>query len=132
MSDFWDKVSPAELSGFVSNHIGRPGVYNEQNEGRGYRDENGFAVGSYRNSLGKNSVYVGKELRKGLASGRFGNLDIGLSAGLVTGYPQAPVVPMVQPQLVWHGKDAELALGLVPPVKGMTPPVITTQFRRKF
>ncbi len=109
------------LSGFVSRHVS--GDYNERNHGIGIRiDEGewaGWAVGTYRNSIDRQSVYVWREWLWTLA----GPLHVGVLAGAATGY-RAPIMPIALPELVvrfnrieaafmWQPIDSKHATGFV-------------------
>lgn len=118
-------------TGFLSKHLGTDQKFNEQNDGIGYRTEDGLLFGLYRNSLDKPSAYVAKEfLTDPLKLGPV-NLKAGLLAGGVTGYGK-PVMPLLMPELVGSAGDHSLALGMVPKIKGVTPAVLALQYRKRF
>lgn len=117
-------------SGFLSHHVGG-GNYNENNVGLGYRFPSGVLLGAYLNSLNKPSAYVAKEwltdpYRLGPVALRGGAL-----AGLATGY-EKPLTPLAMLEALATIDEHTLALGLIPPVKNVTPPVLAFQYRRKF
>jgi len=116
------------MSGFVSKHAGST-PYNENNYGIGYRSPDGWMGGVYRNSLNKPSAYFGKEFTHDLLPNR---LAAGLMVGGVTGYGR-PVNPLLLPELIYKmDKERAIAMGLIPPVKGVTPATIALQLRRRF
>ena len=100
MMVWWSQVTAQDrwlhVSG-VSWHD-QPG-FQQQNWGAGWETRTGnnwsVAVGAYRNSLDRTSVY-------GLAKYHWIKGDrwqVNINAGLVTGYRAMPVVPVVLPEL---------------------------------
>lgn len=128
---FIDPVIAGQLmTGFMSKHMG-PGNFNENNDGLGYRSDDGYMVGAYRNSLNKPSVYLAKEFTTDpYKLGPLG-LQLGAVLGGATGYGR-PVTPVVMPEVLGTMDGSTLALGLVPPVKGVTPATLALQLRKKF
>lgn len=117
------------MSGFLSKHINSDKDYNEQNHGIGYKNKDGYLAGIYRNSLNKNSLYAGKEFQTDpLISDK---LRLAIVLGLVTGYNK-PVQPLALPEILYGNKEHELALGIVPPIKGVTPMTAALQYRKRF
>lgn len=118
------------MSGFLSKHLGG-GDYNENNGGIGYRSDDGLMAGYYRNSLNKHSLYAGKEFATDKY--RLGPADMQLGAvlGGVTGYGK-PVMPVVMPEVLGTMGDHTMALGMVPPIKGVTPATLALQLRKRF
>jgi len=94
----------------VSAHQG--GGYNNVNPGVFYRTDSGWTAGAYHNSVSKLSVYAGRT---------WGYGRLGLTLGLATGYPLAPVVPVIAPS-VYIGAGFRV-VGL-PPVKGVASGVL--------
>jgi hypothetical protein len=93
----------------ASQHIDPQGM-NQRNPGIGI-EANGYAVGEYRNSLDRTSVYAGKML----SAGHFGVL-----AGAVSGYQfrQFHVVPLISPYATYSVGRFGVNLALVPsPIK---------------
>lgn len=98
----------------LSNHLGADG-YNEQNPGIGVRTGQGdwySAAGSYKNSLGRDSAYIGG----GKTIGRLGPVELNLNGGLVTGY-DTPVAPYLSPELALKIGKARVMLNYIPGVK---------------
>lgn len=118
-------------TGFLSKHIGAGRQYNEQNSGIGYVSPNDYLLGAYINSLNKPSVYAAKEWKTDHY--KVGPLSFqgGLLGGAVTGYVK-PLTPLLMPEVLGSYGDHTMALGLVPPVKNVTPAVLALQYRKKF
>jgi hypothetical protein len=119
------------LSGMVSKHIGADRQYNESNSGIGYKTPNGLLLGYYLNSLGKPSVYLAKEMTTDPMNVGPVAFRGGLLGGGVTGYGK-PVMPLLMPEVTGTVGDTTAALGMVPPVKGVTPLTLALQLRKKF
>lgn len=117
------------MSGFLSKHINPDKQYNEQNHGIGYKNHDGYLAGLYKNSLNKNSVYAGKEFQSDPILND--KLKLAIVLGLVSGY-QKPVQPLALPEILYGNKEHELALGIVPPIKGVTPATAALQYRKRF
>lgn len=99
----------------ASKHPGAKG-YNENNPGLGLRVDRGghyWQAGAFNNSLGEVSGYagIGKRLW------RTGPLEIGASAGLVTGYPDIPVAPFIMPELGLDLGKAKVLVNYIPKFK---------------
>jgi len=108
-----DKIPYTLLGPMASYHFDRKAGFNERHPGLGLLSPEGWAFGAYKNSLGKTSVYGGKEFKRRILPG----LDAGLQAGLVSGYPAAPVLPALIPQLIADlPMDQKLALMFMPPM----------------
>jgi len=75
-----------ELALGLSLHLGLANTYNGVHPHIRYI-ENGYMVGAYYNSVENISLYAGH---------RWEHNDFGIEGGLVTGYPQAEVVPMIR------------------------------------
>lgn len=118
-------------TGFLSKHVGTDRRFNENNEGIGYITGGGLLGGVYKNSLGKPSVYLGKEWKTDAKKIGPVELAAGLLAGGVTGYGK-PITPFVMPEGIATMGDHSLALGFLPPVKDVTPATFALQYRRKF
>lgn len=120
------------MSGFRSKHMGG-GDFNEENTGLGYRSPEGWMLGAYRNSIGKPSVYAGREFATNLLNeGGDHRLDAGLMLGGVTGYGR-PVTPAILPQLIYRMPEGRsLAATVVPPIKGVAPATFALQMRKAF
>lgn len=115
------------LGPMMSYHFDRSKDFNEQNVGLGYMSENGLLGGVYNNSYNKPSVYAGKNFSYPLN----GLLSAGVTVGGVTGYPAAPVLPMIVPELSANlGDDTKLALMLEPPLGNKTKGALALQIRR--
>lgn len=117
------------MSGFLSKHINSDKDYNENNHGIGYKTNDGYLAGLYRNSLNKNSFYAGKEFQTDPLIGD--KLRLAIVLGLVSGYNK-PVQPLALPELLYGNKEHEVALGIVPPIKGITPMTAALQYRKRF
>lgn len=117
------------LSGFVSHHF--RGEFCEQNHGVGIRLDSGewagWAVGAYRNSLCRTSVYAAKEWTRPLV----GPLHGGIILGAATGYKWA-VAPVLLPELVFRHSPVEIALVLQPINLRESPAFVALQFRWDF
>lgn len=116
------------LGPLASYHFDRTAGFNETHPGLGYQSPEGYGAGWYKNSHGKDSFYAGKEWRWPLN----GLLDANFQAGLVTGYPMAPVVPAVMPGLI--GKlpgGHELNLMLMPPAGKYSKGGVALQYRKQ-
>lgn len=118
-------------TGFLSKHLGADRKYNETNSGIGFGTKGGLLFGGYENSLWKPSLYAAKEWKTDPY--RMGPVDLqaGLLAGAVTGYGR-PIMPLLMPEVLGSMGDHSLALGLVPPIKKVTPAVLALQYRKKF
>ena len=83
------------------SHHDQPG-YNQVNTGIGIETDImpnwTAATGVYRNSEYSNSAYVYGRRSWYRGSG----WDLGVGAGVVSGYPGWPVAPAVFPQVCWH------------------------------
>ena len=119
------------LSGFKSKHFGTDKKYNEENAGLGYMTLDGLFGGGYKNSLGKTSIYAGKELQSDPLKLGPVELKALLSLGGVTGYGR-PITPMAVPGVGLTLGDFMLALSGIPAIKGQTPATLALQLRKKF
>lgn len=117
------------MSGFLSKHVNADKDFNENNYGLGYKSKDGWLGGFYRNSLDKNSVYGGKEFQSDPILND--KLKLAIVLGLVTGYNK-PVQPLALPEILYGNKEHELALGVVPPIKNVTPMTMALQYRKRF
>lgn len=89
------------IASLFSKHFDTDATFNERNYGIGvhlYNDAQSAytTAGYYRNSLDKNSLYVGGGYKLGDV------ISVGIEAGLVSGYTKGRVVPFVVPT-VWIG-----------------------------
>lgn len=118
-------------TGFLSKHLGTDRKYNETNTGLGFGARGGLLFGGYENSLGRPSFYAAKEWKTDPY--RIGSVDLqgGLLGGAVTGYGR-PVMPLLMPEVLASMGDHSMALGLVPPIKNVTPAVLALQYRKRF
>ena len=116
------------MSGFLSKHINADKDFNENNYGLGYKTNDGYLAGVYRNSLDKNSVYAGKEFQ---TDPILDKLRLAIVLGMVTGYNK-PVQPLALPELLYGNKEHEAALGFIPPIKNVTPATLALQYRKRF
>ena len=127
------KASAAEfsvLSGFVSKHSGDK-QYNETNNGIGFRidsgDWKGWVVGTFRNSLWRQTFYAGKEWQRHVA----GPLSVGLFAGAATGYNYV-VIPAALPEVILRFDVLELAMLVQPLNLKDSPSFAALQVRLRF
>jgi hypothetical protein len=128
---FVDPVMRGQMmSGFLSKHLGG-GDFNENNGGIGYRSDDGLMAGYYRNSLNKHSLYAGKEFTTDKYRLGPAEMRLGAVLGGVTGYGK-PVMPVVMPEVLGSIGDHTMALGMVPPIKGVTPATLALQLRKRF
>lgn len=118
-------------TGFLSKHLGTDRKYNETNSGLGFALKNGLTFGGYENSLGRPSFYAAKEWKTDPYQMGPVGLQAGLLGGAVTGYGK-PIMPLLMPEVVGSMGNHSLALGLVPPIKKVTPAVLALQYRRGF
>lgn len=118
-------------SGFLSKHLGTDQKFNENNGGIGFIAPSGLLGGYYRNSLDKDSFYLGKEFKTGLLGNDKAGVDIGAILGAVTGYNKS-VMPLALPELIGRIGDHNAALTMVPPIRGVTPATVALQYRRRF
>lgn len=117
------------MSGFLSKHFGTDKNFNENNTGIGYKSNDGWLGGYYKNSLNKDSLYAGKEFQTDPLIGD--KLRLAIVLGMVSGYNK-PVQPLALPEVLYGNKEHELALGLIPSIKGVTPPTAALQYRKRF
>lgn len=117
------------LSGFVSKHAS--GDYCESNPGIGIRADSGpwsgWAVGTYRNSLCRTSVYVAREWTWHVA----GPLHFGVLGAVATGYRWA-VIPAVLPEIVLRFDRFEAAIVVQPLNIPQSPAFVAAQLRWRF
>lgn len=118
--------------GGVSYHYdtqGRAWGFNESNPGIGAtwsgRDLPGLGaadvtVGVYRNSIGRDSAYIGVDKLPILAAGG----RAGVTAILATGY-EIPVLPIIAPTICWQ----YICALATPPIKGKAVGMASLQFR---
>jgi len=116
-------------SGFLSKHIGTDRKFNENNYGLGYKSNDGYLGGIYKNSLGKTSLYGGKEFSTDPVTDA--NIRLAIVLGLVSGYNKS-VIPMALPEILMGNKEHEVALGFVPRIKDTTPGTFALQYRKRF
>lgn len=92
--------------------------FNEINPGIGmeFSDRNGgYMVGTYKNSIYRQSVYALVSYTPIHVS----NVDIGVVAGGVTGYEYAPIVPAIGVLVTMKYKKVGINLMLVPEVQSI-------------
>jgi hypothetical protein len=91
----------------ASVHIDPKGM-NQFNPGIGV-ETHGWAAGEYRNSLGRTSVYAGKQLQAA---------HLGVLLGAVSGYPtfagHAAVVPLIAPYATYSIGRVGVNVALIP------------------
>ncbi len=88
--------------------------YNEINPGigfRSYNDKTFFAIGAYKNSISKESAYIGA----GIKVASYKNVDVSLTAGIITGYI-LPIAPFVIPEFSVNFKNVKLLINYIPKV----------------
>jgi hypothetical protein len=99
----------------ASYHAPRDG-YSQINPGigleRAYSERWVFGAGYYRNSNRRDSFYAGANYTRW----RIGNVRLGTSLGLVSGY--GGVMPMVAPTATYDVGGAGISLIVAPPIKG--------------
>lgn len=120
------------VSGFVSKH-GKDGhTYRENNYGIGVEQRQaGYSnhVGYYRNSVDRDSFYVGRSFRYQLGDSA---VSVGVFAGLVTGYRFA-VTPFLAPVVeIQVSKRWAVNVVALPPVPSVTPYVVAAQLKYRF
>lgn len=110
----------------ASKHFGTTEVFNERNYGLGITKDltktTSVTVGAFKNSLNKLSVTVLYTKHK--AINRY--VDIGISGGLVTGYP-VPIAPVAYPFI----KVIGVQLGMLPKITGVTPATLFMSYQFK-
>ena len=122
----------------LSKHFGGQEEYNEVNPGIGITRETeknkvvkALMAGIYENSFEDPSVYVGGHLAK-----RFGDdyyLDLGVSGGLITGYEDNPVTPMVALMAQIGKKElGRLKLQYVPSIEAKEPSLLMMNLGYEF
>lgn len=128
----FERVEPgrAVLSGFVSKHLSgeymdKARGYNEDNYGVGFRSETGYTIGIYKNSIHKDSVYIGREFQWKL----YGPLHAGVVVGAVSGY--GDVMPILLPELIIKTKIVEVGMTIIPRVPHVDA-AIALQLRLRF
>jgi len=104
-------VAPPAEAGTVGLHVGswhsEPG-YNDRNPGLMYRSDEGWTGGAYCNSESRSerfpdakrcrvSTYAGKTWEAQVTDG----VKVALTAGLITGYQRAAVMPMAIPSALF-------------------------------
>lgn len=97
-------------------HPDRSRGYNEMNPGLGLRlplfNSRWFAAaGFYRNSLDRNTTYVGVGVNVPLSN----HVGLRFTTGMMTGY-EVPFLPVVIPEMVISGKNYGVAIGFVPKI----------------
>ena len=111
---------PASAADFLvvpiaSYHTERNG-YNQINPGLGFErsinERWSFGGGFYRNSYRRDSFYAGATYMRW----RIGEIRLGTSLGLVTGY--GGVLPMAAPTAVWDSGGVGISVMVTPPVSG--------------
>ena len=127
------------LADTIGVHVGswhsEPG-YNNSNPGLYYKADNGFTVGAYCNSESRSerfknasncqvSSYVG--VTKEVAVNE--NLSVGAVAFVVHGYKRASIMPALAATALVAN---HLRVMVIPPVKGVTPMVVSFGVETKF
>ena len=122
-------VAQTVVSGYVSKHF-RPG-YRETNPGVGYRFDQGpyadWVLGTYRNSLDRQSFYAARELTFGVVP----YVRVGALVGVATGY-KTPLLPAVLGELILHADRHELVLLVQPLQTGEVTGFVALQYRYRF
>lgn len=121
-------VAGTLLGPMMSYHFDEDRGLNSSNVGLGYMSDKGLMGGIYHNSNHKPSVMLGKHWETPLNS----VFNAGLTAGLVTGYPASPVLPMVVPELSANlgSPDNKLVLMIEPPAGKLSKGALVLQLRR--
>lgn len=111
----------------LSKHYGTSQKFNEKNIGIGLTF-NKLSIGTYKNSLYKQSNYIAYELPKVF----YKNIHFGLDVGLVTGY-NGSVAPLVLPAVTidTFGKTF-LKFRVLPAIGDITPAVASVSAGIKF
>lgn len=102
--------------------------FNNRNPGLYVLFNSNVAVGTFYNSVRKQSVYVGYNFKLNNGSARFDVL-----VGGVTGYPLAKVIPLVLPSIVFAATDhVGIRLGYIPRTKATGAHVIHAMVEYEF
>ncbi len=97
----------------ASKHIGVGDKFNEENYGLGITTKNNFIVGFFKNSYSDWVVYGGQEFMVE-SSGEI-KVGVGVKIGLIAGYEQVPVFPMILPTASVNFKDDyRVVMGVIP------------------
>lgn len=138
MSDYSDYELYLLINGASKHQGAQPGLFQEINPGVGLEIKKiidntvtSFMLGQYQNSYGATSNYLGVNKAR-----RFGNdnfhADLGLTAGLVTGYGGItngmPIAPLVTPYMGVGTKYFELQTRYLPAIGEDTYPVYMFNF----
>jgi len=105
------------------------GGYHSVTPGLYIRSSNGLTAGIYRNSCGRISTYVGMTWEHDAA------LSPAITIGAVTGYPSAPVMPLLVPSVamkIEQNMSARLALIPKPPTGSHSSSALHFSLERKF
>lgn len=124
----------------VGLHIGswhsEPG-YNNSNPGLNAQWSNGLTAGFYENSESKpgarkTSGYIGHIWQTDQAQFAGIGWSASLTAGLVTGYARAKVMPFAMPAASVHFGKTELSLGYIPKFEKNGAHTLHLMLRREF
>ena len=103
---------------FVVNHLVsyHPDVrtYNENNPGLAYRqysDDTFMAIGTYKNSINRQSAYAGV----GYDVAKISNVTASVTAGLITGY-YVKVAPFIIPEVSVDFNGLKLIVNYIPKI----------------
>lgn len=119
-ADDWSKddVSRETVKQFFVAHLAsyHPAVrtYNEINPGIAYRkysEDTFFAIGTYKNSISKQSVYAGV----GIDIAKISNVTASLTVGAITGY-HVDVAPFIIPEVSVDFNDFKLIVNYIPKI----------------
>lgn len=92
--------------------------YNETNSGLGYEwqasEHVNYSLGFFENSYAKTSWYASAFYGYTVATTSWGKLRLGLTGGLVTGYPANDVLPLFLPTAMIETKHAGINIGYSP------------------
>ncbi|TAN09179.1 MAG: hypothetical protein EPN34_14745 [Burkholderiaceae bacterium] len=115
------------LTGFATMHLAGHG-WCDVNPGAGIEFDNGFAVGVYKNSLCRTSVYIAKEFAYSFVPAITG----GVLVGAVTGY-RWKITPVVLPEIVFRLTDSVKLAALIQPITTrIMPAFVAVQLRYSF
>jgi hypothetical protein len=112
---FLASVAQAQTVGIHTISAHTNGGMNNVNPGL-YIRHGGVTFGTYRNSHRKQSAYLGYTWE----TEQWHSMTVAVTAGAITGYPRASVMPMLVPSVAYHFGQHAVRVGIVPkpPIHG--------------
>ena len=105
-------------------------TYNEVNTGMAYRhyeDRNFLSIGEYKNSLSKQSFYMGG----GIDILKSNYLTLSITGGLITGY-KIDIAPFLIPELSVNYKGVKIIVNYVPKIDNIVEAALGFSMALKF